>query len=67
VRKHPYWRGRKSIVWNQKNLETYDAVIISTWHSAFNRKELLQWADCIIDTRNALAGAKAKKGQVVKA
>lgn len=67
VRKHPYWRGRKSIVWTQKNVEAYDAVIISTWHSAFNRKELLQWADCIIDTRNALAGAKSKKGQVVKA
>lgn len=67
VRKHPYWRGRKSVKWDQKTVSSYDAVIISTWHSAFNKAELLKWADCIIDTRNALAGAKAKKGQVVKA
>lgn len=67
VRKHPYWRGRKSVKWDKKTVSSYDAVIISTWHSAFNRDELLKWADCIIDTRNALAGTKAKKGQVVKA
>lgn len=67
VRKHPYWRGRKSVKWDQKTVSSYDAVIISTWHSAFNKAELLKWADCIIDTRNALVGTKAKKGQVVKA
>lgn len=67
VRKHPYWRGRKSAVWTEQSVRSYDAVIISTWHSKFNRDELLQWADCIIDTRNALAGVAAKPGQVVKA
>ncbi len=67
VRQHPYWRGRKSIEWNEANIRAYDCIIISTWHSRFNKVELLAWADCIIDTRNALAGTNAKPGQVVKA
>jgi UDP-N-acetyl-D-glucosamine dehydrogenase len=67
VRKHPYWRGRKSAEWSEASVKSYDAVIISTWHSKFNKDELLAWADTIIDTRNALAGANAKPGQVTKA
>jgi UDP-N-acetyl-D-glucosamine dehydrogenase len=67
VRQHPAWRGRKSIEWNETNVRHFDAIIISTWHQKFNRSELLQWGDLIIDTRNALAGHTAKPGQVVKA
>ncbi len=67
VRKHPYWRGRKSVEWTQENVAAYDCVIISTWHKAFNKDELLDWADCIVDTRNALAGCSSKAGQVAKA
>ena len=67
VRKHPYWRGRKSAEWNEQSVKSYDAVIISTWHSKFNKDELLAWADTIIDTRNALAGTPSQPGQVTKA
>jgi UDP-N-acetyl-D-glucosamine dehydrogenase len=67
VRKHPYWRGRKSVEWTEASIRSYDAVIISTWHKRFNRDELVAWADCIIDTRNALVDADTKPGQVVKA
>lgn len=67
VRKHPYWRGRKSAEWSEASVKRYDAIIISTWHSKFNKDELLAWADTIIDTRNALAGAPSKPGQVTKA
>ena len=67
VRKHPYWRGRKSVEWNEASIKSYDCVIISTWHKVFNKTELLAWADCIVDTRNALAGAQSEPGQVVKA
>ncbi len=67
VRKHPFWRGRKSIEWNEKSVRAFDAVIISTWHSRFNLDQLLAWSDLIIDTRNAMAGADAKPGQVIKA
>jgi UDP-N-acetyl-D-glucosamine dehydrogenase len=67
VRKHPFWRGRKSVAWNQTSVESYDCVIVSTWHKVFNRDELLAWADCIVDTRNALAGCQGKAGQVTKA
>ena len=67
VRKHPYWRGRKSVEWSKDNVSAYDCVIISTWHKAFNKDELLDWADCIVDTRNALAGCPGRAGQVTKA
>ena len=67
VRKHPYWRGRKSVEWTQDCVASYDCVIVSTWHKVFNRDELLAWADCIVDTRNALAGCPSRAGQVTKA
>jgi UDP-N-acetyl-D-glucosamine dehydrogenase len=67
VRQHPAWRGRKSVEWTEANIRSFDAIIISTWHQKFNRKELLQWSDLIIDTRNALAGCESKPGQIVKA
>ena len=67
VRKHPYWRGRKSVEWSEASVKSYDCVIISTWHKVFNKQELLAWADCIVDTRNALAGTASKPGQVKKA
>ncbi len=41
-------------------IENFDAVIISTNHSDINYEELVSWSDCIIDTRNALKGIKAR-------
>jgi UDP-N-acetyl-D-glucosamine dehydrogenase len=48
-------------------LQSFDAVIIATNHQAVNYQELADWAHCIIDTRNAMAGIKAKPNQVWKA
>ena len=35
---------------------SFDAVIIATNHQAVNYQELADWAQCIVDTRNAMAG-----------
>ncbi len=67
TREHKEWTGVKSVPWDEKTIRSYDAVIIATKHKAFNLDELLAWSDCIIDTRNALAGRKARAGQVTKA
>jgi UDP-N-acetyl-D-glucosamine dehydrogenase len=41
--------------------------LVATNHQAVNYQELSDWAPCIIDTRNAMAGVKTKPGQVWKA
>ena len=36
-------------------VSSYDCVVIATNHSRFNLKELVEFADLIVDTRNALS------------
>ena len=45
----------------------HDTSLIATAHDAVNYKELLEWAPCIVDTRNALAGMNTSAAQVLKA
>jgi UDP-N-acetyl-D-glucosamine dehydrogenase len=54
TREHAEWTGTKSISWNEEVVSDYDAVVISTDHSAIDYEELAEWSDCIIDSRNAL-------------
>jgi UDP-N-acetyl-D-glucosamine dehydrogenase len=42
-------------------------VLIATNHSCVNYQELADWADCIVDTRNAMAGISVAPGKVWKA
>jgi UDP-N-acetyl-D-glucosamine dehydrogenase len=56
TREHADYTGWKSVSWNKETVNSYDAVLISTNHSDVNYKELAEWSDCIIDTRNAMKG-----------
>jgi UDP-N-acetyl-D-glucosamine dehydrogenase len=67
TREHAHWTGTRSVEWNQKTVEGFDATIIATNHQAINYQELAAWSSCIVDTRNAMSGIKAKEGQVWKA
>ena len=67
TREHPHWAGTHSIVWNREMIRSYDAVLIATNHQAINYQELAEWAECIVDTRNAMAGISTKPNQVWKA
>ncbi len=67
TREHEHWRGLKSVSWNQETISGFDAVIISTAHKAVNYDELAQWANCIIDTRNAMASVKISAEKIWKA
>lgn len=69
TRKHEQWTGCQSVKWNAETIRSYDCVVITTNHSCFNLKELVQFADLIIDTRNALSMANIEcgEGQVYKA
>src|SRR5688572_9902990 len=67
TREHAHYTGRKSVGWSKEEISKYDAVLIATAHDSVNYKELAQWADCIIDTRNAMADIPAPAGNVWKA
>ena len=67
TREHSHWTGIKSVSWNRETVSSFDAVVISTAHRAVNYQELAEWADCIVDSRNAMAGVQTKLGQVWKA
>jgi UDP-N-acetyl-D-glucosamine dehydrogenase len=67
TREHAHWTGTRSVNWNRGTVQSFDAAIIATNHQAVNYQELADWSPCIVDTRNAMAGIKAKPGQVWKA
>jgi UDP-N-acetyl-D-glucosamine dehydrogenase len=67
TREHPEFAGRKSVEWNRATIENFDLVLIATNHSSVNYQELSDWADCIVDTRNAMASVKNASTKVWKA
>jgi UDP-N-acetyl-D-glucosamine dehydrogenase len=67
TREHANWTGTKSVQWNQKTVSAYDAVVIATAHKTVNYDELAQWANCIVDTRNAMTSTKVSPEKVWKA
>ncbi len=67
TREHPHWAGTRSVNWDRKTIGKFDVVVIATNHQSVNYQELAGWADCIVDTRNQMAGVKTKPGQVWKA
>jgi UDP-N-acetyl-D-glucosamine dehydrogenase len=45
----------------------YDLVLVATAHDCVDYQQLADWAPCIVDTRNAMAGLATAPGQVWKA
>jgi UDP-N-acetyl-D-glucosamine dehydrogenase len=54
TREHPHWAGKKCILWSQSILNHFDAALVSTAHANINFRELFEWSQLIVDTRNAL-------------
>ncbi len=67
TREHEHWAGAKSVAWSQTAIAPFDCVVISTAHSAVDYRELAEWSDCIVDTRNAMSKVGVNGGKVVKA
>ena len=67
TREHPHWAGTKSVAWEEAVVTAFDVVVIATAHASVNYDELGQWAQCIVDTRNAMAAVKVAPGKVWKA
>src|SRR5882724_10959411 len=56
TREHSQFAGKKSAAWDRTTIENFDVVLIATNHSSVRYHELAEWAHCIVDTRNAMAG-----------
>ena len=54
TREHPQWAGTRSIVWDQAGVASFDCVLIATAHACVDYRQLSDWAQLIVDTRNAL-------------
>ena len=69
TREHARWTGARSVEWVPEAIAAFDCVLIATNHQVFNLPELLESADLVVDTRNAIAkaGLVPREGQVVKA
>ena len=67
TREHLEFAGRKSVEWLRSTIETFDVVLIATNHSCVNYRELGDWAQCIVDTRNAMAGVPVAARKIWKA
>jgi UDP-N-acetyl-D-glucosamine dehydrogenase len=66
-REHGHLAGTRSVAWTPEVLRGFDVILISTNHKAVNYQQLAECADCIVDSRNAMASIKTKPGQVWKA
>jgi UDP-N-acetyl-D-glucosamine dehydrogenase len=67
TREHSHWAGKKSVEWNRATVESFDVVLIATNHRCVNYHDLAYWAQCIIDTRNAMGNVPVAPGKVWKA
>ena len=67
TREHSHLAGKKSVEWNRATIGGFDLVLIATNHASVNYQELGEWAQCIVDTRNAMALVDTKAGKVWKA
>jgi UDP-N-acetyl-D-glucosamine dehydrogenase len=66
-RDHANWAGTHSVPWNRETIADFDLALISTAHKSVNYQELADWAQCIVDTRNAMAACNVPAGKVWKA
>ena len=67
TREHPQFAGKRSVNWNAEEIRSFDLVLIATNHSCVNYQELADWAQCVVDTRNAMAAVQVAPGKVWKA
>ena len=59
--------GMKSVPLTPAKLKTYDCVVISTDHSAYDYDMIVKCSKVVVDSRNATAGVKGPKKNVYKA
>ena len=64
---HSHWASKKSLSGIARLSKALILVLVATNHSCVNYQELTEWAQCIVNTRNAMAGVSIAPGKVWKA
>jgi UDP-N-acetyl-D-glucosamine dehydrogenase len=54
TREHPQWAGTRSVEWRQDVVASFDCVLVATAHACVDYRRLVDWAQLIVDTRNAM-------------
>jgi UDP-N-acetyl-D-glucosamine dehydrogenase len=67
TREHSSWTGVGSVSWSEENIKSFDCVLISTAHKCVNYRQLLEWSQLIVDTRNAVNPSELHASKVYKA
>lgn len=67
TREHGNRMGMRSIGWNQPTIQAFDVVVIATAHRSVDYSDLGRWAQCIVDTRNVMAGVPERSAQIWRA
>lgn len=67
TREHSNWAGHRSVPWNRETIASFDVVLIATAHDGVNYKELAQWAQCVVDTRNVMSSLNLRPRKLWKA
>lgn len=67
TREHADWARTRSVVWNKKTIREFDVVVVATAHACVDYKQLAVWSQCIVDTRDAMAGISVASGKLWKA
>src|ERR1700719_361861 len=67
TREYSHLAGKKSVAWERSIIASFDLVLIATNHSTVNYNELADWAQVIVDTRNAMVNVQTAPGKVWKA
>lgn len=53
LREFSHWKDHQTVEWKKEVIEGYDLVLISTNHSNVDYVQLVDWAQLIVDARNA--------------
>ncbi len=67
TREHAEWAGTCSVPWEESVIRSQDVVVVATAHTCVDYRQLAEWAACVVDTRNAVAGIPVPDGRLWKA
>jgi UDP-N-acetyl-D-glucosamine dehydrogenase len=67
IRKYPELWKKKSVKWDEETIRSFDLVLVSTAHDFVNYQELGQWAEIIVDTRNAMSEVTSATAKIYPA
>lgn len=67
TREHAQWAGSQSVIWDEATIREFDVAVVATAHACVNYQQLADWSQCIVDTRNSMAGISIASGKVWKA